>query len=117
VRHPDVATVRHVYEALAVGNHSSARSILTDDAELEHHADWLDEDGLWRAVPLRFIDLHGGRILVVVREEPRNPRTPGTGLLLEPRLCCHLWTLRSGRAMALQVRPDHEAALADEGLV
>lgn len=116
MRHHDVVTVRSIYDALAAGNYSSARSALHPDAALPADCDWLYPDGLWREEPLRFCDLGEGRVLVVVHEVPRRPRTPKTGLLLEPRIVAHGWHLRAGLVVELIVRPDHEAWLSEEGL-
>jgi ketosteroid isomerase-like protein len=77
-------------------------------AALRQSFDTFDE---FRIVPEQFIDA-GDRVVVIIRMMGRG-RASGVGV--EDRIA-HLWRIRDGRAIHLQVYSDPGAALAAVGL-
>ena len=118
-----VATLRGAYEAFNRGEADAVLHLLADDVELQPPPDSLEpETRIGReafseylapnlfaeqsAEPDEFIE-KGDRVLVIVRVRARGA---GSGVELADTVF-HLWTIKDGRALRVEIHVDPEPAL------
>jgi ketosteroid isomerase-like protein len=121
----NVELVRAIYDRFGAGDQDEALALFDPDIEVKdrpeapdpqvyrgHHG-VLTAIGVSRAafddlemVPEEFLDA-ADRVIVVVRFQGKGR---GSGVPVDERLC-HLWTIRDGKAVRLEVHSTREEAL------
>lgn len=125
-----VAVVRQIYERFRAGDERGALELLDPEVEVHDRPEIPDPQvyrghegvvaalGVSRAefddvdlVPEEFVDAGEGVVVVVLHFVGRGR---GSGFPID-ELLCHLWRLRDGRAVRMEVHADRAGALRSAG--